>query len=73
MEASTASGERPTTHSAGSVSIPFTIGAAVLVGLGMTGMAYWLITFHWILLASLIPLIGGGLLLFSRFTGPDHA
>jgi len=57
----------------GSVSIPFVVLASVLVGLGITGLAYWLITFQWILLASVVPLAGGGLLFFTRATGPDHA
>lgn len=55
------------------MSIPLVIGSAVLVGVGLTGMAYWLITFHWILLASVIPLVSGGLLFFTKATGPDHA
>jgi len=49
------------------------VGAAVLVGAGITGLAYWLITFHWVFLASVAPLAAGGLILFSRWTGPDHA
>ncbi|HTP55251.1 MAG TPA: hypothetical protein VML53_01115 [Thermoplasmata archaeon] len=49
------------------------VGAAVLVGAGITGLAYWLITFHWLFLGSVIPLAAGGLLLFSRWTGPDRA
>jgi hypothetical protein len=57
----------------GSVSVPFVVGAAVLVGVGLTGMAYWLITFHWELLASIVPLAVGGLLLFSKGSGPDQA
>lgn len=60
-------------HAERSVSIPLVVGAAVLVGIGLMGMAYWLITFRWVFFASLIPLVGGALLLFSRLTGPDHA
>ncbi|MGB6501703.1 MAG: hypothetical protein WBG19_09990 [Thermoplasmata archaeon] len=60
-------------RSAGAVSILGIVGAAVLVGLGLTGLAYWLITFHWILLLSIVPLATGGLLFFSKATGPDHA
>jgi Na+/proline symporter len=62
-----------TAHSSGKVSVPLVIGSAVLVGIGLTGMAYWLITFHWILLASVLPLATGGLLFFTKATGPDHA
>jgi hypothetical protein len=73
MADTTAAAHASAAHSEGSVSIPFVIGAAALIGLGLTGMAFWLITFHWIFLASVIPLAGGGLLLFTRASGPDHA
>ncbi|HTT15904.1 MAG TPA: hypothetical protein VMH49_00885 [Thermoplasmata archaeon] len=49
------------------------IGSAVLSGLGMIGTIYWLITFRWILFASLVPFVVGAYLLFTRATGPDHA
>jgi len=49
------------------------IVAAVLVGLGLSSLAYWLITGRWLLLAGVIPLAVGGLLLFSRLSGPDRA
>jgi hypothetical protein len=57
----------------GSVSVPIVIGAALLVGIGLAGMAFWLITFRWLYFASLLPLTGGALLLFSRLTGADRA
>ncbi len=57
----------------GSVSVPIVLGAALLVGVGLAGMAFWLITFRWIYFASLVPLVAGGLLLFSRFSGADRA
>jgi hypothetical protein len=60
-------------RSGGSAFVLWVVGAAVLVGIGLTGLAFWLITFHWVYLASVLPLAGGGLLLFSRRTGPDHA
>jgi hypothetical protein len=55
------------------ISVPLTIGTALLCGVGLLGMAYWLLTFNWLYFASLIPLIGGAYLLFTRVTGPDHA
>ncbi len=57
----------------GSVSIPIVIGAAVLVGIGIMSMAFWLITFHWVFFAGVLPLSAGGLLFFTRFTGADRA
>lgn len=49
------------------------IGAAVLSGIGIMGMIYWLVTFRWILFLSVIPVVLGAYLLFTRATGPDHA
>ncbi len=50
------------------------IAGAVLVGVGLTGMAYWIYSgFHWLYLGSVAPLLAGGLILFSRLSGPDHA
>ncbi len=58
---------------AGAVSIPLVVGSALLIGIGLLGVAYWLITFRWLYFASLVPLIVGAFLLFTRATGPDHA
>ena len=49
------------------------VGSAVLVGVGLLGMAYWLITFRWLFFASVVPLVLGAYLLFTRATGVDHA
>jgi Na+/proline symporter len=57
----------------GSLSIPFLVLAAVLVGVGLAGMAYWLVTFQWLYFASVIPTALGGYMLFTRGTGPDRA
>jgi hypothetical protein len=66
--------EHPEELPEGSVSVPIVVGAALLIGLGLTSMAYWLITsFHWIYFAGVVPLAGGGYLLFTRFTGADRA
>jgi len=56
-----------------SVSIPFLVLAALLIGLGLSGMAFWLVTFQWLYFASLIPLVLGAYMLFTRGTGPDRA
>ena len=55
------------------ISIPFVILAAVLCGLGLLSLSYWLITFNWILFAGVIPLIGGAYMLFTPLAGWDHA
>ncbi len=50
------------------------IGAAVLTGAGLLGTAYWLISdFSWMFFASLIAVVVGAYLLFTRASGPEHA
>jgi hypothetical protein len=66
----------PTAHgsaSGGAKLVLTIVGSAVLAGIGLLGMAYWLITFKWLYFASLVPLILGAYLLFTRATGVDHA
>jgi len=55
------------------LSVPYLILSAVLVGVGLSGMAYWLVTFEWLYFASVIPLVLGAYMLFTRGTGPDRA
>lgn len=59
--------------SSASVSVPAVVLASVLVGVGLIGTAYWLITFNWLYFLSLAPLTLGAVLLFTRLSGPDHA
>jgi hypothetical protein len=49
------------------------IGAAILCGLGLLGIFYWLLTFDWIYFPSTGVLMIGAYLLFTRVTGTDHA
>jgi len=56
-----------------SLSVPYLVLAAVLAGVGLFGMAYWLVTFDWLYFASVIPLALGAYMLFTRGTGPDRA
>jgi len=67
--ASTEHGGEP----AGLVLTLTVIGSAVLAGVGLLGVFYWLITFRWLYFASFAPLIVGAYLLFTRATGADHA
>jgi hypothetical protein len=60
-------------ESAERVSVPIVIAVSLLCGVGVFGVAYWLYTYNWLYFASLIPLIGGAYLLFTRLTGPDRA
>ena len=55
------------------LSIPFLVLSALLCGVGIFGMAYWLVTQGWAWFAFLLPLVLGADLLFTRGTGPDRA
>lgn len=57
----------------GARSVAAIIGAALLVGIGLASVAYWIITGKWIFFAGLLSLAVGAVLLFSRLTGPDRA
>ena len=60
-------------HAPGARLVLTIVGAAVLSGIGLLGIFYWLITFRWLYFLSLAPLIVGAYLLFTRATGVDHA
>jgi hypothetical protein len=65
---------RPEGHGTpGAVSLPWLVLTGVLIGVGLIGTAYWLVTFSWLMFLSLIPLSVGAVLLFTRATGVDHA
>jgi uncharacterized protein (DUF983 family) len=57
----------------GAVFVLTVVGSAVLAGVGIMGMVYWLVTFRWLFFLSVIPLVFGAYLFFTRATGPDHA
>ncbi len=68
-----ASVAHPKRSDGGALFVLTVIGSAVLAGVGIMGMFYWLLTFRWLFFLSVIPLIGGAYLFFTRATGPDHA
>jgi len=55
------------------LSVPFLVLSATLCGVGIFGMALFLVTFQWLDFAGVIPLVLGAYMLFTRGTGPDHA
>ncbi len=57
----------------GALFVLTVIGSALLAGLGIMGMVYWLVTLRWLFFLSVIPLIVGAYLFFTRATGPDRA
>jgi hypothetical protein len=55
------------------ISIPFVTLAAILIGVGVLGIAYFLITFDLLYLGGVVALLAGGLMLFHPLAGADHA
>jgi len=55
------------------LSLPFLVLSAACCGVGLFGMALFLVTFQWLFFAAVIPLVLGAYMLFTRGTGPDHA
>ena len=66
-------GRQEEAPAANTVSVPFLVLSSILVGVGLAGMAYWLVTFDWLYFASVIALALGAYMLFTRGTGPDRA
>ncbi len=55
------------------ISVGTVILSAVLIGLGLFSIIYWLVTFDWLWFAGVFLVVAGGLLFFSRRTGIDHS
>jgi hypothetical protein len=49
------------------------VAAALLIGLGLTLLAYVLVTFDLLYFLGIVPCVVGGLMLFSRRAGVDSA
>ena len=73
MDAPSVVATHPSTDARGPRATLAIVGSAVLAGAGLFGMTYWLITLRWLYLGSVVPLIVGAYLLFTRATGPEHA
>jgi Na+/proline symporter len=55
------------------ISIPFVVLAALLIGVGILALVYWLVTFDWLYFGGLIPSLTGALMLFHPRAGADRA
>ncbi len=55
------------------VSVPWVVLAAVLCGLGIFLLIYWLIFFDWPAFSGVAFVLAGAFLLFNRRTGLDRA
>jgi hypothetical protein len=56
-----------------SISVPFVIAAAVLIGVGVFTISYALTVFDGWYLIGIAPLFLGAMLLFNQRTGLDRA
>jgi len=73
MSAHLAAKPVPTRESEGPTSIALITVAAIICGLGIFGVFYWIYTTDWIYFPSVALVAIGCYLLFTRITGPDHA
>lgn len=55
------------------LSVPFLVLAALLIGAGLFSAMVWLVTFQWLWFAGLGLLVIGGVMLFSSRAGADRA
>jgi len=61
-------------HRGGPISVPWVILASVLIGVGLTLVAYWLYTgFDLVYTFGIAFAVIGGLMLFDERAGADHA
>jgi len=56
-----------------SLSIPFVLAAALLMGLGIFALTIWLVTFNWAWFAGVLPATVGALMMFDRRAGSESA
>ncbi len=62
-----------TTAESSHVSVPWVVLAAVLCGVGIFLIIYWLIYFVWPAFSGVVFVLAGAFLLFNRRTGLDRA
>ena len=66
-------GGAPHAATKSAISIPWVALAALLIGVGILGMVYFLVTFDWLYFGALIPSLTGALMLFHPLAGADRA
>jgi hypothetical protein len=60
-------------HQKSPISVPWVVLSALLVGIGLFLVAFWLITMEWVWFLGLVPAVVGGVMLFDPRAGADHA
>ena len=55
------------------ISVPWVILSAILCGVGIMAMMYWLVTSEWIFFAGVIPCLIGALMFLDPRAGANHA
>jgi membrane-bound ClpP family serine protease len=55
------------------LSLPWLVAAALLIGGGLFVISYFILTFQLVYLAGIAMVVVGGLMLFDPRAGPDHA
>jgi uncharacterized membrane protein HdeD (DUF308 family) len=55
------------------ISIPWVVGAAILIGVGVLAMVYFLLTLNWLYFSGVLASLTGALMLFHPLAGADRA
>jgi hypothetical protein len=63
----------PTAAGADTISIPWVLLSAVMCGVGLFAVSYWLLTQNWLWFLGILPVILGAIMFLSPRMGPDHA
>jgi hypothetical protein len=60
-------------HVKSPISVLWVIAAAILCGVGLTLLWYWLEVFQWIYFSGVLFVLAGALMFMNRRAGWDHA
>ncbi|MCI4346617.1 MAG: hypothetical protein L3K07_07720 [Thermoplasmata archaeon] len=63
--------EREEVH-AGSISVPYVIAAALMMGAGLFLVAAWVLTFDWVYFSGVALATAGFLMILHPLAGSDH-
>ncbi len=55
------------------ISIGWVVGAALLMGIGVFFLTLWLVTFTWLYLGGILPMLAGILMMFDPRAGANAA
>jgi hypothetical protein len=60
-------------HVRSPISIPWVVGAALLSGVGITLLWWWVTTFQWLFFSGVLFVLAGSMMFLNHRAGLDHA